>query len=119
MIKDYFEEKEAADYCCCSVSTLRKRSEGIARDLWGKKVYRRSDLQNLIEREVKPWQPRRLNVEATHTSSRGEREILLPNLELPFGCAASPSETSRQRARRECARLKSLSSQAEYASTLA
>ena len=50
--KDYFGVKEAAAYCCVSESQfLRKITDTglIPGKLWGKKVFRKTDLQRLIE----------------------------------------------------------------------
>lgn len=71
--KDYFSRKEAAHYCCVSESQFeRKEIEyGIPRiPFMGKLIYRRVDLQRLIETE---WQ-RFATLEATGslTTARAE-----------------------------------------------
>lgn len=54
--KDYLTEKEAAHYCCVSVSQLRDKGPSIGiipfRKFLGKNVYRRSDLAHAIERDA-------------------------------------------------------------------
>lgn len=55
--KDYLSEKEAAVYCCCSVKHFRNKSREAGLQpgkLWGKNVYRRTDLQKLIEETAWP-----------------------------------------------------------------
>jgi hypothetical protein len=50
--KDYFTASEAAHYCCVSLSHFREniRNSGLPPGkLWGKYIYRRSDLRRLIE----------------------------------------------------------------------
>jgi hypothetical protein len=52
--KDYFTEKEAAHYCCVSLTQFRKEKVKygiIPGKFMGKKVYRRADLQRAIEGE--------------------------------------------------------------------
>lgn len=52
--KDYLTEKEAAHYCCVSVSQLRAKGPEIGivpfRRFLGKNIYRRADLAHAIER---------------------------------------------------------------------
>lgn len=55
--KDYFTKKEAAAYCCVSESQFERKigeSGLVAGKLWGKKLFRRSDLQKLIEETAWP-----------------------------------------------------------------
>ena len=50
--KDFFDEKEAAHYACCSVSHFRKmaRNDGIFPFIhWGKRVYKKADIQRILE----------------------------------------------------------------------
>src|SRR5690606_29258713 len=54
--KDYFTEEEAAHYACVSESQFRAKREeyGLLGFWWmGKKVYRKADIQQAMERE---WQ---------------------------------------------------------------
>lgn len=56
--KDYLAEKEAAHYCCVSITQFRsKMTEYCIAPLvfMGKKVYRRHDLQQAIE-HGRGWQ---------------------------------------------------------------
>lgn len=58
--KDYLDKKEAAHYCCVSIRQLDRYSSklGIAPfTFMGKLVYRKADLQRVIEGEAqKQWQ---------------------------------------------------------------
>jgi hypothetical protein len=58
--KDYFTIAEAAHYCCVSESHFRRnvRAAGLLPGkLWGKLIYRRSDLARLIEQQIEWPQP--------------------------------------------------------------
>ena len=69
--KDYFTIAEAAHYCCVSESHFCRnvRAAGLLPGkLWGKLIYRRSDLARMIEQqtlwprraeEAPDWAPRR------------------------------------------------------------
>lgn len=51
--KDFFNEIEAAHYCCVSHTQFRAKAaaENILPRTWmGKKVYRKEDLKNAMER---------------------------------------------------------------------
>lgn len=55
MIKDYFSEKEAADYCCVCTDKFRQiaKEYDLGYGNFGKKkLYRKVDLQRLIEQEA-------------------------------------------------------------------
>ncbi len=50
--KEYFTEREAAHFCCCSQSKFRKEApnNGIPYAIrFGKKVYRRADCELYME----------------------------------------------------------------------
>lgn len=56
--KDYFTVAEAAHYCGCSLSQFKAKIKGTPLQpgrMFGKTLYRRSDLQKLIEETA--WQP--------------------------------------------------------------
>ena len=56
--KDYFSMKEAAHYCCVSLSQFKKYAKErkiIPTSHMGKLLYRRADLQRSIE-EAAEWQ---------------------------------------------------------------
>ena len=58
LYKDYFTAKEAAQYCCVSFSQFRAKSLELGLlpfKFMGKLLYRRCDLQRVIENEAK-WQ---------------------------------------------------------------
>src|SRR5438045_836514 len=97
-MKPWLTGREAADYCCVCVKQFRGRiaSTTLAQPyrMWGKKVYRRLELDSMIEHEVTLWQPSS-SVE-TPTLCSG-RSIQPPANESSF---ASPLETSRESARR-------------------
>lgn len=72
-MKDYLSEKEAAAYCCVSPSHFRAKLREIGLrpgKLWGKNIYRRTDLQALIEKEAWP-QSNGENTVARTARSRG------------------------------------------------
>lgn len=55
MLKDYFTEKEAADYCCVGLTKFREliKEYSITNGNFGKKkLYRKTDLQRMIETEA-------------------------------------------------------------------
>lgn len=55
MNKDYFSEKEAADYCCVGLTKFREmvKEYAITNGNFGKKkLYRKADLQRVIETEA-------------------------------------------------------------------
>ena len=58
--KDYFTPEEAAHYCCVSPSQFRAKKDQyhiLPFTFMGKLVYRKSDLQRIIEGEAqKQWQ---------------------------------------------------------------
>lgn len=52
--KEYFNVDEAAEFCCVSNSQFRAKAREVGLEggkLWGRIVYRRSDLLRLIEQE--------------------------------------------------------------------
>lgn len=57
--KEYLDETEAAHYCCLCKSKFRRDVMPVVppRDLFGKKVYRKKDLKELLD-SAPEWKQR-------------------------------------------------------------
>lgn len=74
LAKEYFNVAESADFCCVSESHFRAkvRELGITSGkLWGRIVYRRSDLLRVIEQEIQ-W-PQSIGEETERRRGTGRR----------------------------------------------